>query len=272
MKGKSFLFGFIMALVLTMSVGVFAVSRVSKQISVQMGGTTIVIDGVKMAPKDVNNQSVEPILYNGTTYVPIRFISEVFNKSVKYVGETATIFIGEPQKQEAILLRDMTPYKKTAFTEPNYGAYGGWTSTPYAADRRFTVINWSKTGAMKIADRSYVSQSTMLSDGVKENSASYLLDSKYQRIEADFGIDDNSTSAPETYGRVEIYGDGKLLKRAMKSKGQAIEHLEVDLTGIRVMTINVKGNVTVNQINGDTLYTDQALCNLINITMYPVAP
>lgn len=272
MKGKSFLFGFITALVLTMSVAVFAATGVAKQLSVTVGGMTIVIDGVKMAPRDVNNQSVEPIIYNGTTYVPIRFISEVFNKSVKYVGATSTIFIGEPQRQEAILLRDMTPYLKTQFDEPNYGAYGGWIPTPYAADKRFTVINWSKTGTMNIADRGYVSQSTMLSDGVTENSASYLLDGQYKRLEADFGIDDCSTSSPEISGRVEIYGDGQLLKRSMKSKGQAIEHLSVDLTGIKVMTIKVKGNVTVNQVNGETLYTDQAVCDLINITMYPVAP
>ena len=137
MKGKSFFFGFITALVLTMSVAVFAATGVTRQLTVQMGGMTIVIDGVKMAPRDVNNQPVEPIVYNGTTYVPIRFISEVFNKSIKYVGATSTIFIGEPQRQEAILLRDMTPYNKTQYAEPNYGAYGGWTSTPYAADKTF---------------------------------------------------------------------------------------------------------------------------------------
>ena len=50
MKGKSFLFGFITALVLTMSVAVFAATGVAKQLSVTVGGMTIVIDGVKMAP------------------------------------------------------------------------------------------------------------------------------------------------------------------------------------------------------------------------------
>ena len=272
MKGKSFLFGFVMALILTTTVGAFASSGVMKQISVQLGGMNIVIDGVKMAPKDVNNQAVAPIVYNGTTYVPIRFISEVFNKSVNYVGKTSTIFIGEPQKQEAVLLRDLQAVEKTVFAEPNYGTYGGWVTTPYAADKRFTVISWSKSGTMKVADRSYISQSTILSDGVTENVASYRLEGKYKALEADFGIDDCSTSSPEISGRVEIYGDGQLLKRAMKSKGHALEHLTIDLTGVKLLTIKVKGNATVNKLNGATLYTDQAVCNLINIKMFPVAP
>ena len=71
---------------------------------------------------------------------------------------------------------------------------------------------------------------------------------------------------------MEIFGDGELLKRSMKTKGQAIEHLSVDLTGVKLLTIKVKGNVTVNEVNDKILYSDQAVCNLINITMYPVAP
>lgn len=277
MKLKSFAYGFatalVLVLVLSLAVASFAATPgIQKQIMAVFGGKTLVFDGVRMTPKDVNNNEVQPILYQGTTYVPIRFISEAFNKKVTYVPGTTTIYLGDAQATEAFLLRDMRPYEKTQYTVPNYGSYGGWASAEYPNDKRFTVISWSNTGKLMVADKEYVSQSMILSAGIKEDVSSYMLNGKYRKLTADFGIDDISTDTTGTYGIVEIYGDGKQLYRINKAKGYALEHFEVDLTGVSSMTIKVKGSATSNTVGNDTAYSSQVVCDFINVRMYPVDP
>ncbi len=271
MRKKSFVSGFLCALVLSLTISVFADTRFTKTISAAFGGLNIVVNGVRMSPKDVNNNAVQPILYGGTTYVPIRFLSEVFGSKATYVGSESTIYLGTQQKVEAFLLRDMTPIDRTAFSVPNYGTYGGWKSMQYPTDARFTVVDWSNTGTLKIADREYTSQSMMLSDGVRENSATYLLAGRYKRFIADFGIDDLSTDA-DTFGSVELVGDGKQLVRKPMKKGHVVEHLDVDLTGVQKLTVIVKGSSTSNIVGNDTVYSSQVLCDLFNIVLYPFDP
>ena len=55
----------------------------------------LVIDGEEITPKDVNGNIVEPFIYNGTTYLPVRAIGEAFNKDVHWDGETATVYVGD---------------------------------------------------------------------------------------------------------------------------------------------------------------------------------
>ncbi len=55
----------------------------------------LVIDGEEITPKDVNGNIVEPFIYNGTTYLPVRAIGEAFKKDVHWDGETATVYVGD---------------------------------------------------------------------------------------------------------------------------------------------------------------------------------
>lgn len=45
--------------------------------------------------KDVNGKKVYPLSYNGTTYLPIRAVSELFDLMIEWENETKTIFISE---------------------------------------------------------------------------------------------------------------------------------------------------------------------------------
>lgn len=66
-----------------------------KQIKVANGVVKkIIIDGVDKTPKDNL-----PFIYEGTTYVPLRYISEELGKKVTWDGKTGTIFIGEEQDE-----------------------------------------------------------------------------------------------------------------------------------------------------------------------------
>ncbi len=56
----------------------------------------IFINGTKLVPTDVNGKEVHPILLDGTTYLPIRAVSEQFNKTVSWEQETHTVLLTTP--------------------------------------------------------------------------------------------------------------------------------------------------------------------------------
>ena len=56
-------------------------------------GITIVIDGTARTFYNVNGQKVDPALYNGSIYLPIRAIGEIMGKTVSWDGATQTVSI-----------------------------------------------------------------------------------------------------------------------------------------------------------------------------------
>ena len=58
----------------------------------------IVLNGSEIAPKDANGRVVEPFTSNGTTYLPVRAISEALGKEVRWDGETHTVYIEDGKK------------------------------------------------------------------------------------------------------------------------------------------------------------------------------
>ena len=59
----------------------------------------IIVDGEELIPKDVNGKIVNPFLLSGTTYLPVRAVSQALGQKVTWEDFTNTVFIGEvPQK------------------------------------------------------------------------------------------------------------------------------------------------------------------------------
>lgn len=56
----------------------------------------VYINDERILPMDVNGNVVNPILKDGTTYLPIRAISEAFNKEVSWEQETHTVMLTTP--------------------------------------------------------------------------------------------------------------------------------------------------------------------------------
>ncbi len=100
---KGFLTGVLLMTVLViLSTTVFAES-ISKMISVAYRDIQIVVDGDLIEPQDVNGNAVEPFIYNGSTYLPVRAVSEALGKEVEWIGETSSVYIGTPPTQEIIV-------------------------------------------------------------------------------------------------------------------------------------------------------------------------
>ncbi len=56
---------------------------------------TVVIDGTERTFKNVNGEVVDPILYNGSTYLPIRAIGEIMGKEVTWYEDRKRIELND---------------------------------------------------------------------------------------------------------------------------------------------------------------------------------
>lgn len=88
-------------------------TNATKTIQAAYMNIKLVVDGVPITPKDSNGSTVEPFIYNGTTYLPVRAIGEALDKQVTWDGKTKTVYIGEAPGQVMYLLDVCPPYEES---------------------------------------------------------------------------------------------------------------------------------------------------------------
>ncbi len=77
--------------------GVVFAKQATETISVIYDNIKILIDGKEYQPTDANGNIVEPFIYNGTTYLPVRAIANAFNKNVNWDAENNTVILGSKE-------------------------------------------------------------------------------------------------------------------------------------------------------------------------------
>lgn len=104
MKKNGFWRGFGLGLILTVAVAGLSVSAMaataSRTIQVEEG-VGISLNGATFIPRDVNGKEVSVFLYDGTTYVPLRAISEAMGVDVSYDSATKTAVLVTADKSAA---------------------------------------------------------------------------------------------------------------------------------------------------------------------------
>lgn len=90
-------------------------------------GITIVIDGTARTFYNVNGQKVDPALYNGSIYLPIRAIGEIMGKTVSWDGATQTVSISGSTAGGQVT--DFDTNNSSGGNTGNTGNVGGNTGT-----------------------------------------------------------------------------------------------------------------------------------------------
>lgn len=123
MKRRSISFAIALALVCGLTIGANAAGTL-KEISAYLNyGITVKYNGETQALKDASGSTVYPITYNGTTYLPVRAVSNMLGIAVDWDQATQTVLLGE-SAGGTNLLENFVPYTKyqaDLYPDMNYG-------------------------------------------------------------------------------------------------------------------------------------------------------
>lgn len=90
---RYFIFGFLVCALISTTTAVYAAD--STRIDVYFRKLKYIFNGVEKAPPS----TAQGFIYQGTTYVPLRFISESLDKEVSWDGETGAIQVSNRPKE-----------------------------------------------------------------------------------------------------------------------------------------------------------------------------
>jgi hypothetical protein len=101
-------------LVIMLSVGTAYAASTGVSIPVVYDNIKVLLNGNELKLADVTGKTVEPFIYDGTTYLPIRAIAESFNKTIEWDAEARQVLITDtnpispvPDKMKEILKPDI---------------------------------------------------------------------------------------------------------------------------------------------------------------------
>lgn len=95
--------------------GTMTAFAATQSIQVSFDNIKIAVDGKVITPKDASGNVVQPFIYNGTTYLPIRAIGEAIGKEVNWDQTTKTASLGGAPTATTVFYTDFT-------TVPDFGA------------------------------------------------------------------------------------------------------------------------------------------------------
>lgn len=195
---RKFLAGMLtMALVMVLATPAWA-ALTSKTITV-LTGSDIYVDGIKLEPTDANGNPVETFVYNGTTYVPLRAVSESLGKSVKWDGANKRAYIGEVPGEKQYLLSVCPPYQTAG----------------YSTETTYTMAGEKYAHGMSLNDN-------------YNGMAIFNLNGQYDTLEFDIGHIDGKTMKD---GQYYFYLDGELAYSIDLTSEMLPAHYSIPLHG-----------------------------------------
>lgn len=75
--------------------GLTIAKQATEKVDITYRDIKIVLDKKAVTPKDANGNAVEPFIYNGTTYLPVRAVASALNLEVGWDDVNSTVYLGE---------------------------------------------------------------------------------------------------------------------------------------------------------------------------------
>ncbi len=220
----------------TITSGMVFAKQATETIGVIYDNIKILINGKEYQPTDANGNAVEPFIYNGTTYLPVRAIANAFDKDVEWEAQTSTVALGSKNYDWL----DQIGYADYQTIMPN--------------NRMTTISAQTRVEDGMIYDRGLDFQLNYGSydDGIKKlndgtmlcyQEVSYLLNKNYKTFEGTLTtIKANlPTDGREQAVIVKYYGDGELIYTSpILSKGSKSLKFSVDVSEYKLLKIRVE--------------------------------
>lgn len=199
-----------------------------KTIQVQYSGINLVVDGIPVTPKDANGVEVEPFVYKGTTYLPVRAVGEAIGKQVTWDGATQTVYIGEAPGQTSYLLEVCPPYQ----------------TQDYNSHYRCITYLASETKSFSMAGQAYTNGLTMSGCNSALTYALFNLNGNYKQIFMTLAPADGSTRG----AGVAFIVDGQQVAAYTVEAGDYPKEITVPLhygLQLKIVTIDGAGRGTI---------------------------
>ena len=128
-------------LLLLLFVSPVLAESVKKNIDVSYNNIKLVVDGRVVTPKDVNGNIVEPFIYNGTTYLPVRAVSEALGKRVEWDPATYTVYVGENHNLQSQEQEQTQPQTQSGETDETDETEESTTPAKTTADNTIVYVS-----------------------------------------------------------------------------------------------------------------------------------
>lgn len=232
---KKFITGFLTASLLFGSVTVFAAG--GRSIEVFDAVKKIIVNKIE-APLDSANT---PFIYNGTTYVPLRFVADALDIPVDWDGASGTIFVGETDD-------DQVNFWDTDIKHSNSNG---------SANFKYSHGKTNKSVASNMGNR-YSNYLTM-----KQNSSfsrfteiTFPLNGAYSEFKGIVGCtEEYKKGNPEVLLTISLDDEEAFSK--VIPMGMLEEKISVNTTGALKMTIKVQGNSKVDSLMETAIFEGQ---------------
>lgn len=190
-----------------------AANTVYRTITVQYSGIKLVVDGVEVTPKDANGTTVEPFIYNGTTYLPVRAVGSAIGKQVTWDGGSQTVYLGEAPGSRTWLMDVCPPYEKDHLDTD---------SATFKMDGETYTHGFSSWA------------------GFNTGFGLFNLNGNYDTLSCDIGhiVGDSGFDK-----QIEIYLDGDLSQVIELPKESLVKHFNIPLHNVLQMKIITNGGI-----------------------------
>ena len=214
--GKGVVIGSIITATILTSIPALAMSA-RKSIDVVYNNIRLVVDGKEVVPRDGNGNTVEPFVYNGTTYLPLRACVDAItggSKEVAWDAGSSTIYIGNYNAEEMsknVKMNTLQPISGSAFKE-------------------YTFLS---------------RQTTIKSDNANLCHGTFLLGGKYKTFNAMLlGVDTTDGTSKEN---TIVFRDADTRRELASYTIKAFEepiNISIDVTGVDKLDIRTQNNYT----------------------------
>ena len=201
----------------------------TKSVDITYRDIKLYVDGVLITPKDANDNIVEPFIYNGTTYLPVRALSEALGKRVTWDGNTSSVIIGLNPGEVVYFDDILQPYQA--------GDNKYWWQISEAKGEYILIAGVKYYHG--VTNESYNSGWAGYPDTDWPVTGYYNLNAQYSQLSGMYGPSDNGASENL---KIDFYGDGRLIKTLEFSRGEMTKDFSIDLTGVLQLKIVIEGH------------------------------
>jgi hypothetical protein len=217
---------------LIIALGGTAIAAYNRNINVTYADVKLNVNGGIVTPKDGAGNAVEPFIYKGTTYLPVRAVAIALGCDVSWDQASKTVYINGGEGGNS---------GSSGSTGNNSTARNLIDILPPFQSDLVKVFPSNGSESFKMGGAEY-KNSLKFSQWLSEGFASFNLGGKYTILSGIAGITDDGYTGEDV--TLTFTADGTVVKTLTIKEGTLPQDFSIDVTGVSLLRIDKKGGTT----------------------------